>query len=564
MSNINIKIVFIFIAACLVFSYYPVYSQSIVDTKHNLSVSGTGVIKSESESEICIFCHTPHNSAPRGPLWNRENPGLNYTLYTSSTAQAITGQPDGSSILCLSCHDGTIALGNVLSRESEIQFSGVSVIPVGRTNISTDLSNDHAISFIYDASLANADGELRDPENISHPVSLESAKVQCTSCHDPHKDLFGKFLVTSNQYSGLCISCHEVTNWATSIHATSTAQWNGSGLDPWPYSEFNSVAENACENCHNTHNANGPKRLMKSIVEENNCMDCHNSNVASLNIESQLVKTYSHDVYNYSGIHDPEEAALVNTKHVECADCHNPHQVANLTANAPNVSGSNQGVSGINLSGSPVVAAQYEYEICFRCHADSPDKPGSSVTRKIEQSNVRLEFDPSNPSHHAVVSAGNNSNVPSLIAPLNESSVIYCSDCHASDGQGAPKGPHGSIYPQILKLRYEKGNNVIESSSTYALCYSCHDRSSILGNVSFERHDMHIRGEDVSCSICHDPHGISSSQGSSSENKHLINFDVNVVTADGSGRLRFVDLGNNHGYCQLRCHGETHTSSMDY
>jgi DNA-binding MarR family transcriptional regulator len=42
-----------------------------VGTKHNLSVSGPGPIKSTNEQQVCIFCHTPHNASPIQPLWNR-------------------------------------------------------------------------------------------------------------------------------------------------------------------------------------------------------------------------------------------------------------------------------------------------------------------------------------------------------------------------------------------------------------------------------------------------------------------------------------------------------------
>ena len=94
-------------------------SQSVANTVHNLSVSGPGTIKATNENEICIFCHTSHNSNPQSPLWNRSDPGSYYTLYdnaVSSSFQATAGQPDGSSAMCLSCHDGTIALGKVLSR----------------------------------------------------------------------------------------------------------------------------------------------------------------------------------------------------------------------------------------------------------------------------------------------------------------------------------------------------------------------------------------------------------------------------------------------------------------
>ena len=41
----------------------------IIHTKHNLSITGPGEIKALTEDRICVFCHTPHNAAPRTPLW---------------------------------------------------------------------------------------------------------------------------------------------------------------------------------------------------------------------------------------------------------------------------------------------------------------------------------------------------------------------------------------------------------------------------------------------------------------------------------------------------------------
>jgi hypothetical protein len=171
-----------------------IYSQSIVTTKHNLSVQGPGDLKSSSETEICLFCHTPHSSRPLTPLWNRNDQGVIYTLYSSSTLQALPGQPDGTSILCLSCHDGTIALGSVISRSSVRAFQeGVTTMPAGLSNLNTNLKNDHPISFLYTSSLALADGQLRPPSAIIPPVSLEKGKVQCTSCHNPHKNMISLF-----------------------------------------------------------------------------------------------------------------------------------------------------------------------------------------------------------------------------------------------------------------------------------------------------------------------------------------------------------------------------------
>lgn len=539
------------------------FAQSLVNTVHNLSVSGPGNIKASSESDICIFCHTPHTTSPRKPLWNRPDPGHNYTTYRSSTNIAVPGQPTGGSILCLSCHDGTIALGNILSQSSPISFSGgITTMPGGYSNLNTDLSDDHPISFTYNSALASANGELADPGNLNGSVHLDdNQQLQCTSCHDPHKNNYSNFLTASNRYSDLCLYCHQKSYWNTSSHKTSPATWNGSGNDPWFHTSYSRVSENACENCHNPHNAEGHDRLMNYYVEESNCLSCHNGNVASKNIENQLSKTYTHNIYSYNQIHDPNESNLVQTKHVECVDCHNPHSSRNTSATAPNANGFIAGVKGVDSNGNSVNPVQFEYELCYRCHADSPDKPGSPVSRNIEQNNVRLEFDQSNPSFHPVEGPGKNSNVPSLISPLNVTSVIYCTDCHASDGS-APEGPHGSIFPHILKYRYQTTVGTNESYQNYRLCYECHNRNSIIngmGNFARRVHRKHIVGEDVPCNVCHDPHGVSANQGTTLNNSHLINFDLSQVQPEpNSGKLEFQDLGNFRGRCYLLCHGKRH------
>jgi predicted CXXCH cytochrome family protein len=338
-------------------------SQSIVNSVHNLSVTGPGDVKASTEPEICIFCHTPHNTRPSSPLWNKHDPGYTYTLYYSSTVQAVPGQPDGSSILCLSCHDGTTALGNVISRTGDIEFAdGITSMPAGHANLSTDLADDHPVSFDYTTGLAAADGQLKDPTAIVPPVVLDNGRMQCTSCHDPHRNLTNDFLRVTNRYSELCFSCHERDYWTFSIHSTSTATWNGNGNDPWSHTNYPNVAENACENCHDPHGAGNKRRLMNTLDEEGNCLPCHNGNVASTNLVAQLAKPYLHNVYGYNLEHDAGEDAQALSMHVECEDCHNPHAVNNTSAVAPAANGFLTGARGVNQSGNPVVPLQYAYE----------------------------------------------------------------------------------------------------------------------------------------------------------------------------------------------------------
>lgn len=533
--------------------------QSIVTSRHNLSVSGIGKVKATSETELCLFCHTPHNSSPSAPLWNRFEKGTTYTLYSSSTLQALPGQPDGSSMLCLSCHDGTVALGSVISREKPIDISTGIFMPMGKTNLGTNLSNDHPISFLYNSTLASTDGQLKEPTLITPPVLLKNSKVQCTSCHDPHKNIYSDFLVATSENSNLCNSCHDRTYWTASSHSTSTNTWNGSGLDPWPNTPANytTVAQNACESCHNNHNAGSNVMLLKYQAEESNCLDCHSGNVSKINIGSQFNKAYKHDMTKYTNIHVANEPAEVANMHVECVDCHNPHASKNQIASAPYVNGFLTGVLGVNQSGVAVNPAKNSYEVCYRCHSGNTGSPSSATHRVIPQNNVRLEFAPGNPSYHSVASIGVNNDVPSLISPWTTSSRMYCTDCHSSDGAGSPAGPHGSIYPHILKFQYITTDNVTETPSAYALCYSCHSRASIRGNVSFKKHSIHLDNR-TSCNTCHDSHGISSTQGNSFNNSNLINFSTTYVSPSSSGILRFEDKGNQTGSCYLTCHGKDH------
>ncbi|MGE5553978.1 MAG: hypothetical protein ACM3XZ_08685, partial [Betaproteobacteria bacterium] len=73
-------------------------------TRHNLSINGPGTIKAASETRVCVFCHIPHNASPAVPLWGHTTYSGTYAIYTSSTIQGTTGQPNGSSKLCLACH----------------------------------------------------------------------------------------------------------------------------------------------------------------------------------------------------------------------------------------------------------------------------------------------------------------------------------------------------------------------------------------------------------------------------------------------------------------------------
>jgi decaheme cytochrome c component MtrC/MtrF-like protein len=296
------------------------------------------------------------------------------------------------------------------------------------------------------------------------------------------------------------------------------------------------------------------------------CLKCHTS---TMNPEKGLVtagvelkdvglefrKLYRHPSLDVSNVHRRgEELPETNPRaprHADCVDCHNPHY---LTA-----SNKFAGIKGKRL-GSAVLDVNKEYELCYKCHGDSANMPGRST-------NKRVEFSVNNPSYHPVEGEGKNTLVVSLLKPYKakkvnpeDVSVLGCNSCHGSESPDAPRGPHGSNYRYILTENYSTGDGEPESVFAYALCYRCHSRASILNDESFRFHSRHIRGIGgissglgTSCYTCHSSHG-------SAEYKYLIRFNKDVVTANSSGLLKFVEKGaaSFRGECYLSCHGVDH------
>ncbi len=547
----------------LFFSFVGLSSaQDVRNSPHNLSASGPGSIKAATEDKICIFCHTPHSASPQAPLWNRRDPGGAYQTYDSSTLKVAPGQPSGASRLCLSCHDGTIAPGEVLSRVAEIEPAGSRLIPPGRSRIGLDLSDDHPISFPYSAALAASGGELRPTPTLEGRTLLDAAgRMQCTSCHDPHNNIFGKFLVADPRSGAICVSCHDIPGWTVSTHAVSTATWSGAGTDPWPNSTFTTVAENACRSCHSPHAAEGRERLLVSVAEEDVCLPCHSGTVASRDIAAELQKWRAHRANQTTGTHDPTEIPDGRRTHAECVDCHNPHRTSNAPPNSNGLPSALAGVSGFSSSGTPLAEATIEYEVCLKCHADDTSGNQDRIPRVAQQPNIRRLFDIGNPSYHPVFAVGRNPDVPSLRAPLTVTSMVTCSDCHNNDsgvqvGGSGPRGPHGSRWSFLLERRYDTVSPNTETPQAYDVCYKCHERASILGDESFDDHRKHIEGEDATCSACHAPHGVEAQTTGSQT--HLINFDTRVVFPNRRGQLEFNDNGRFRGSCSLKCHGKDH------
>ena len=237
---------------------WAVKTLNVSNTWHNLGSTGTyPASPGINEDEVCIFCHTPHGGTANTPLWNRDLPlqgvGNEFSHYTSATlsgymkgAGMSVRQVNTESLLCLSCHDGTVALNNINNfsnrtgvmpnvltdpmQDTSMGF-GVSAvigdptdepidvdgIPAGR-----NLTDDHPISFSYESAQTHGDniGQLNTSGFAKGKGirffgdQVNENRVECSSCHDPHVDYvagdtaYTPFLVTPNTGSALCLACH--------------------------------------------------------------------------------------------------------------------------------------------------------------------------------------------------------------------------------------------------------------------------------------------------------------------------------------------------------------------
>lgn len=254
------------IAGVLAMGALGVANAAIINTRHNLGTSSSaGFNQTGGTGEICVFCHTPHaaNTTAKAPLWNKGLPSSTYTLYASSTmdnAAGITVGPGGISLACLSCHDGSQAMDNVVNAPGSGGYTsggarmsgtwsgarvgaGTGLMTNAGTFISmlgTDLSNDHPIGIPYCGNAPSGAVTMSactDPDFFTYAINANGTSggyvnrsgsaagkdktdmylyansgggtlmVECASCHDPHSGN-ATFLRVSNSASTVCLTCH--------------------------------------------------------------------------------------------------------------------------------------------------------------------------------------------------------------------------------------------------------------------------------------------------------------------------------------------------------------------
>jgi hypothetical protein len=546
---------------------------------HNLSVSSGSSVTAPG-SLGCTFCHAPHSGIGGvTPLWNQTLSSQTYTPYTSTTyKQQGSAQPalGKSSSLCLSCHDGTVAIGQTAAY-GKISVSGSLN---NQDVLGTNLSGSHPFSLVLPikdspdlvATLASQ-GVTADP---TRAVRLINGNVECTSCHNPHAQAIDpiaqNFLVGDSSNGKMCLACHDpnrivngqvnlLSGWTGSAHAVATNQVANTAH----VGSYTTVAVNACTSCHMEHSASGPARLLRPATPAapgidaatQDCITCHyggsNISPAAPNVYAEFAKI-SHLLPAGSNAHDAAEPMVLNNnRHATCIDCHNPHASNPMTLYGapPAIRPPQTGVSGVSaLDGVTVLTpAANQFENCLRCHGASVGKQvllkfGYLPTRLVftgDALNLVPQFSPNSTSSHPVVH-DRTSPLPQpslLVNMLNQNGTpstrlvgarIFCTDCHNSDdnrefGGTGPNGPHGSTYPHILERNYQFSQAAIPGGTV---------------SNTYPTPDLSPQGPYALCAKCHDLNNIMSNASWTQHSRHISNdgFSCSVChTAHGMGAV---------------------------
>jgi len=211
----------IFVAALALLAPTMALGGTLVNSKHDLSSASTGPNKSSSQNQLCVFCHVAHNSQPAvgRPLWNHAMTTQNLTWNPATTVRGtslptdITGTALNGSRACMSCHDGTVAVGDLLSGSFPVAGTNIDAagkLTTGVNHLSpTSMETNHPLGVQKPAVVPGFTPFKDVPAGTA--VNYDgNGYVQCDSCHNPHDNTFAPFLKIDNTQSAICTTCHDL------------------------------------------------------------------------------------------------------------------------------------------------------------------------------------------------------------------------------------------------------------------------------------------------------------------------------------------------------------------
>jgi predicted CXXCH cytochrome family protein len=140
----------------------------------------------------CEYCHIPGQNDDPGEtrFTNQNRTGDGFSGKYSHRAEEMTG----TSKLCLTCHDGTIARDHGDSYRGEGSAETFSV----------DLNRSHPVSVDYNTVSFRKSRNFYPAATIG-PLKLYDGRVECGTCHDTHNRFRLRVSVRE-----LCTRCHNM------------------------------------------------------------------------------------------------------------------------------------------------------------------------------------------------------------------------------------------------------------------------------------------------------------------------------------------------------------------
>ena len=530
----------------------------------------------------CSNCHSAHGIAGSGQRFLVVKPMNDPAL--KGALKTVSGND-----YCFTCHTAAANAAAFAALPSTSKYIGDTIWASStafdhKTNYSAagkGHNNPAGSGFTFDSewvpTVAGIVCKACHSEHGSSNDKLIAEKVNNTDV------LFDSASATgyNTTYNPFCETCHQgaglggiywptASTYNSSGHGASTAT-RTLAYAPNDASASMTLQTKLCKQCHEPHgagDANGPYLNLTRYFEEGVCYACHSGsagspagakNVASvfagsskhdLGLSSTAARKHDQDAEFAAGLNPNPQLSGAN-RHVECADCHNMHQsdASARLAGTNLASGALTGVWGVDASAgvtwsapsgwtwtkkNPVTA---EYQVCLKCHSaaayastppDASPNPtsGTSYWPIGTYTDQALEFNPNNPSYHAVWGGSKASAFGTYRSGWSSTSSMYCSDCHKSDSAAtAAAGAHASNTPFMLGgfadptvSRYVTGPGTDASAdptTDFAFCLQCHDLGAAKSSGFSESIDstytnLHAQGHGtLACTVCHVavPHG---------------------------------------------------------
>ncbi len=497
----------------------------------------------------CEICHNKHAA-----------PGIKLIDYRSSNTTDADLYAEAN--LCFVCHKGSSSEASVAAgyaapfawndRDVQAEFARSSAHPtqIAASGASLTCVGCHNVHMTEEGSGSWVASRAADPTNTKNvPASFTEFCLGCHTATAPSATISTDTLVPYD-VGFSSVSAPYFSGWdktTAGFEATASGHYTTSGTKA------------LCENCHDPHGSDfarltawtrpasattltaGSRENTSTTLsrEENLCYQCHGNGTTgkqapgAKNVATAMGLSYAHTAEDYSGRHSDTETAsdLGGTnRHAECVDCHDPHVTRKEGGTALHTEGSSTVGAAVygaygseptwiatNWAAPTSYAAErlsdedtdYEAYLCFKCHSSNTSQPTS-------QTDIALEFNPSNYSAHNVTARAQGVKTSFNVKPEGSSttqsvswafptqgvfrsgwdkdSMMTCTHCHTNSTADA-KGPHGSSAEWLIDPAYSRDWKTvgIYSSGTYGMGYNS-------GSSTYD-------ATDVICAKCHDLNG---------------------------------------------------------